>query len=136
MNASRHFFSKIRIRVKSRFSCAFLPPARLHALVPLLLDTSSPPSAFSVHSLFSLFLLLHLFSFPSQSLPVNDTSLFTHLFSVSFTLLFFLFFPYYFMFITFPFCYVESSLRKGDVLRHHSSIASIVGNGVFASVRN
>lgn len=136
MNASRHFFSETRMRVKSRFSHAFLPPARFHALVLPLLDTSSPPSAFSVHPLFSLF--CYYICSPS---PANLCLSMIHLFSPSSSLFLFLccfssFFPHYFTFITFPFCYVESSLRRGDVLRHHSSVANTVGNGVFASARN
>lgn len=125
------------MRVKSGLPCAFSCPAGFHALVLLRLATSSPPSAFSVYPLFSSSLLPHLFCFPNQPLPVNDTSLFSQLFSVSSTLLFFLgvFSPLLFHVHNFAILLPESSLEGGGVLRYHSSVAIIVGD-VFASVRN
>lgn len=85
MNVSRHFFSETRMRLKPRFSHAFLPPTRFHALVLPLLDTSSPPSAFSVHPLFSCF--CYYICSPS---PANLCLSMIHLFSPSSSLFLFL----------------------------------------------
>lgn len=139
MNASLHFFSEIGARVKSRllhlhlrlgfmpFSCFCLPPL-------LLLQPS-----FSVYPLFSLLLLVRLFSFPSQYLLVNDTSwpiLLCFSYSLVFPLFSLLFHVYNFS-ILLP----ESSLERGSRTLplssgHHSSTTQIVENCVFASVRN